>query len=92
MARAAAQVQRTSFLVRLYTRFASWNIPDGFKIFLVVTTVSGLASYQVVYGKTKGQALSQEKPDVMVHTKGPRNFEEEKAMLSNTPDPKPELR
>ena len=59
----------------------SLGIPEGVRVFAAVAAVIGLATYQVVYGKSKGQTLSQEKPDVLVYARGPRSVEQEKAAL-----------
>lgn len=64
-----------------FDKLSSLGVPDNLLVFVAVTSVIGLSSYQVVFGKSKGQTLSQEKPDVLVHSRGPRSLDEEKAAL-----------
>lgn len=62
--------------------FDRWGVPDSVKIGGAVVLTLGLGVLQVTKGKSKGQALSQEKPDVLAHGKGPRSLTEEKAALA----------
>lgn len=61
--------------------FGASRVPEPIKVGGIVAAICGLATYQVFHGRSKGQALSQEKPEVLQPGKGPRNLEEEKAKL-----------
>lgn len=65
-----------------FDRVGALGIPDNVLVFAGVASIMSLATYQVFYGKSGGQTLSQEKPDALVHTRGPRDLREEKAALA----------
>lgn len=62
--------------------YAASSVPEGIKVGGIVAVICGLATYQVFNGRSKGQALSQEKPEVLQPGHGPRSLEAEKAKLA----------
>lgn len=74
----AARVARAPF-----DAYDAWGAPQSVKVALAVGSVMGLATYQVLYGKSKGQTLSQERPEALINKggKGPRDLQQEKEAL-----------
>ena len=70
-----------SFIASIGNSLDSPRVPKGIKIGGAVLAVVGLATAQVLYGRSKGAALSQEKPDRIAFNRGPRNLEDEKKLL-----------